>query len=294
MELAVEAANRIFYQSADLEFSTSVARAQHYAPHVHPAQFQLEFVLHGATECGIGGQRFLLPAQHYSLVNPDVEHENVTRDWKHALFLIFDRRVLDETAWQLFRFMVQPVTFFDVMSPCLPGISSILQTLLYEFRQPEVPGRRLFLDTALVQLSVLLLRTLRGTHSSRAAALQESASLSAQIARAVELIRSSFHHDLSLDDLAQAAGMSRYHFLRCFKAQLGETPYAYMMRTRLRAAAKLLRSTSRAITDIALTCGFASLSHFGAVFRKVYHCSPSVYRHPQDHENAIIRDEAAR
>lgn len=294
MELTVEAANRIFYQSGELEFSTSVARAEYYATHVHQAQFQLEFVLHGETECGIGSQRFVLPEQHYSLVNPDVEHHNVTRGWKHALFLIFDRRVLDETAWQLFRFMVQPVTFLDVIAPCPAGISTILQTLVYEFRQPEAAGRRLLLDTALIQLSVLLLRTLRGTHSSRAAAVQESTNLSAQIARAVELIYSSFHHDLSLDDLAQAAGMSRYHFLRCFKAQLGETPYAYMMRTRLRAAAKLLRSTSRAITDIALTCGFASLSHFGTVFRKVYHCSPSMYRHPQERENAIIQDEAAR
>lgn len=292
MELAVEAANRILYQSERLEFSTSVAYAEHYAPHIHPAQFQLELVLGGETECGIGGRRFTLPPQHYSLVNPDVEHDNVTRYWKHALFLIFDRSMLDETAWQLYRFFSKPVTFFEAIAPCTPGLTAILHTLLQEVRQPDHPGRRLFFDTALVQVSVTLLRVVRGTHTSHTA-MRELGGYTAQITRAVELIRSSFQYDLSLEDLARAAGMSRYHFLRCFKAQTGQTPYAYVLQTRLRAAAALLRSSSRAITDVALACGFASISHFGAMFRRFYHCSPSAYRHPRGHENAIKRDHTA-
>ena len=72
--------------------------------------------------------------------------------------------------------------------------------------------------------------------------------------------------------------MSRYHFLRCFKAHVGVTPYAYLQRVRLRNAATLLRSSSRAITDIALDCGFTSPSRFSDAFRRRYGCTPSMYR----------------
>ncbi|MDQ3960840.1 MAG: helix-turn-helix domain-containing protein, partial [Pseudomonadota bacterium] len=60
-------------------------------------------------------------------------------------------------------------------------------------------------------------------------------------------IHSAFQTDLSLDDLAHAAAMSRYHFLRCFKTHVGSTPYAYLHQVRLQHAAALLRSSSRGI-----------------------------------------------
>ena len=287
MELAVTPFDPVFYQSAQLEFATTMVREEYYAPHVHPARFQVELVLDGETECGIGRQRFTLSRYHYSLVNPDTEHYNITRQWKHALFLIFDRDILDETAWQMYRFMSQPVTFSEKIASCSPDLMTILTTLIHEVRQPDRLGRRLFFETALIQLSVTLLRLLGGNHTPSALSVVNPKSYTQQIARAVELIRNSFQIDLSLDDLARTAGMSRYHFLRCFKAQVGVTPYAYVMQTRLRAAAAMLRSTTQAITDIALICGFGSLSHFGTVFRRAYRCSPSVYRRTRQQEIAI-------
>jgi AraC family transcriptional regulator len=99
-----------------------------------------------------------------------------------------------------------------------------------------------------------------------------------QIARAVDLIHSAFPTDLSLDDLAHAAAMSRYHFLRCFKTQVGATPYAYLQQVRLQRVAALLRASSRPITDIALDCGFTSPSRLSVAFRRRYGCTPSSYR----------------
>ena len=97
MDLVVETADRIYYQSDHLELSSSVARMEHYPVHRHPLQFQLEVVLHGETECGIGRQRFAVPQHCFSVINPDVEHYNVTRRWKHAAFIIFPRQIVDET-----------------------------------------------------------------------------------------------------------------------------------------------------------------------------------------------------
>jgi AraC-like DNA-binding protein len=278
MQFSLAAVDKIFYQSEQLEISSAVAHTEDYPVHCHPVQFQLEVVLRGATMCGIGQQRFLIPQQCYSMVNPDVEHYNVTQRWKHALFILFPRQTLDETAWQIYRLWSRPVVFSDVVAPCSPALATIVHVLFHEASQPELPGRMLLFDSALIQLSVLLLRSLRGNHSAWAIASGTPRPVWAQIARAVDLMQSCYRDELSLDDLARAAAMSRYHFLRSFKAHVGITPYAYLQQVRLRTAASLLQSSSRSITEIALACGFTSSSRFSATFRRFYQCSPSTYR----------------
>ena len=278
MQFELAAVDRIFYQSEHLEISSAVARTEHYPVHCHPVQFQVEVVLRGATVCGLGQQRFVIPQHCYSMVNPDVEHYNVTQRWKHALFILFPRHTLDETAWQMYRLWSRPVVFSDVVAPCSPALSTIVHVLFHEASQPELPGRTLLFDSALIHLSVLLLRALRGNHTAWAVAAGTPRPVRAQIARAVDLMQSCYQDDLSLDDLARAAAMSRYHFLRSFKAHVGTTPYTYLQQVRLRTAASLLQASSRSITEIALACGFTSASRFSAAFRRFYQYSPSMYR----------------
>jgi transcriptional regulator GlxA family with amidase domain len=170
------------------------------------------------------------------------------------------------------------VVFSDVVAPCSPTLATIVHVLFHEASQPGLPGQMLLFDSALIQLSVLLLRSLRGNHTTWAIASGTPRPVWAQIARAVDLMQSCYQDDLALDDLARAATMSRYHFLRSFKAHVGITPYAYLQQVRLRTAASLLQSSSRSITEIALACGFTSSSRFSAMFRRFYQCSPSTYR----------------
>jgi AraC-like DNA-binding protein len=277
MAFALETANRIYYQSHQLELSSAVTQTEHYPAHDHPNQFQLELLVNGATECGIGRRRYDVPRAYFSVVNPSVEHYNVTRRWKHALFILFPHHTLDETAWQIYRLLSRPVVFSDVVAPCTTELTAIVNLLFVEAVLLNRPGHRLLFDTALVQLSVALLRAMHGNHSGRAVATSTTAAQS-QIARAVDLIHSAFQTDLSLHDLAAAAAMSRYHFLRCFKIHVGTTPYAYLQHVRLQRAATLLRSTARTITDIALDCGFTSPSRFSDTFRRRFGCTPSAYR----------------
>jgi AraC-like DNA-binding protein len=278
MDVVVETADRIYYQSDHLELSSSVARTEHYPVHRHPLQFQLEVVLRGETECGIGRQRFSVPQHCFSVINPDVDHYNVTRRWKHAAFIIFPHQTLDETAWQMYRLLSCPVAFSDVVAPCSTDLTAVMHVLFHAAAHPDRPGWRLLVDSALIQLSVVLLRSLSGNHTARAAATFSTRATQAQIARAVDLIHSRFQDDLSLDDLARAAAMSRFHFIRCFKVHVGTTPYTYLLQIRLHTAATWLRSSSRSITDIALACGFTSPGRFSEAFRRQYHCSPSAYR----------------
>jgi AraC family transcriptional regulator len=84
----------------------------------------------------------------------------------------------------------------------------------------------------------------------------------------------------SLRALADAAGLSPYHFLRSFSAITGTTPHQYVLRARLRHAAVRLRveDLRTRIVDIALGCGFDDLSNFNRAFRAEFGISPRGYR----------------
>jgi AraC family transcriptional regulator len=83
---------------------------------------------------------------------------------------------------------------------------------------------------------------------------------------------------LTLRALADAAGLSPYHFLRTFSAITGTTPHQYILRARLRRAAVRLRVEDTRILDIALGCGFDDLSNFNKAFRAEFGSSPRGYR----------------
>jgi AraC family transcriptional regulator len=95
--------------------------------------------------------------------------------------------------------------------------------------------------------------------------------------RAVEAamwIEENCHEEISLQAVAEEAGLSPFHFLRLFSKALGVTPHQYLVRSRLRKAAKLLAERERSVTDIALDVGFADLSNFTRTFRRAAGISP--------------------
>ncbi len=81
-----------------------------------------------------------------------------------------------------------------------------------------------------------------------------------------------------LDTLARDAGLSAFHFLRVFARTLGVTPHQYLVRARLRRAARQLAQSARPVTDIAYDVGFADLSHFTRSFRRAAGMSPGRFR----------------
>jgi len=79
---------------------------------------------------------------------------------------------------------------------------------------------------------------------------------------------------LTLDEVAQAAGLSPFHLLRVFRQSIGVTPHQYLMRQRLMQALRLLRDTALPVTEVAYEAGWADLSNFNHAFRREFGCSP--------------------
>jgi AraC-like DNA-binding protein len=99
--------------------------------------------------------------------------------------------------------------------------------------------------------------------------------------RAVETaqwIEANSHQAIDLDDAANQAGISSFHFLRLFAKVLGVTPHQYLVRSRLRHAARLLTEEDTAVTDIAYDVGVGDLSNFVRTFHRAAGISPGAFR----------------
>ena len=88
-----------------------------------------------------------------------------------------------------------------------------------------------------------------------------------RVRAAIDHVREGFAEALTVDDLAKSAGMSRFHFSRLFRDQVGEAPYRYVQRVRVARAAELLRAGHHTVSEAALSVGFRDLSRFSRVFR---------------------------
>lgn len=98
------------------------------------------------------------------------------------------------------------------------------------------------------------------------------------LSRVRDFVRSNIRVRISLTDLAEVAGYSRFHFVRAFKESTGLPPYAYVIRERIAVAQEMIRAGDMPIAEAARLCGFATHAHFSSQFRSITGTTPAEYR----------------
>lgn len=100
----------------------------------------------------------------------------------------------------------------------------------------------------------------------------------------VHLRRARDHADrcyaepLDVESLAAVAGLSKYHFLRLFRATYGLTPGEYVSQRRIERAQDLLRATGLSVTEVCFAVGFSSLGSFSSRFKTIVGETPSQFQ----------------
>jgi AraC family transcriptional regulator len=97
------------------------------------------------------------------------------------------------------------------------------------------------------------------------------------IASAVDYIHENMDANLSLSEIVKAANFTTnlHSFIRAFRRHCGKAPHQYIIEIRLEKAKTMLVSNRHSVTDVALSCGFSSLSHFSGAFKKRWGVSPT-------------------
>ena len=114
--------------------------------------------------------------------------------------------------------------------------------------------------------------------------------------RAVEAalwIDENSSREIDLEEAARKASLSPFHFLRLFSGVLGVTPHQYLVRSRLRHAARLLADEDIAVTDIAYDVGFGDLSNFVRTFHRAAGVAPMKFRQASRGMRKILQERLA-
>src|SRR5215471_17511626 len=138
------------------------------------------------------------------------------------------------------------------------------------------PSGRLFLDSVEQALAVALVNNHAVRHYD--VRVYRGGLGPARLRRITELVHAEIEDELSLDKMAETAGLSTAHFSQMFRKSTGESPHQFVLRHRVERAKEMLRAPDARVLDVALACGFKRQQHFARIFRRVCGASPTEYR----------------
>jgi AraC family transcriptional regulator len=150
----------------------------------------------------------------------------------------------------------------------------VLQRLLYLFAENH-PMKDLFIENMLREVLIRILQT-----NSRQIYTQQTRTLAGthRLAYVIQFIRTHLDQPLTVDLLSKKACMSKSHFFRVFKDELGVSPVDFILQERITRAVNLLRASDRSIKQVYLDCGFESRSYFNRVFKRYKKVSPREFQ----------------
>jgi AraC family transcriptional regulator len=159
--------------------------------------------------------------------------------------------------------------------PLLASIATAIET---ELRTPTYAGR-LLAETLASSLAARLVQS--HVSPSQVQAFQRFTQEGLdrrRLSRVLDYVEANLEGDLTLDDLASIACLSRFHFARAFKAATGYSPHQYVSAKRLERAKALLMRGDQSLVDIALALNFSCQANFTRAFRQVTGQTPGQYR----------------
>jgi AraC family transcriptional regulator len=186
---------------------------------------------------------------------------------------------LNELAAALRKACERRFEFVNVPRMRDPFVEHIGAIFREELNRAPHPAQNLLIESLAIALSAHLLRSY-----TNAAGIEDRSTASVDVAavrRAMTYIEDNPDRAISLQELAAAAGLSRFHFGRVFKRHLGLSPARYVERIRIEQAKALIVSAEMSLAHIAQAVGFADQSHFSRRFRFHEGRSPAQFAREQ-------------
>lgn len=240
-----------------VEFTAARYRRHRYCPHFHE-QYSIGLIIDGALRFSRGRRDYVAHAGDITLINPGETHTGAAGDadgWTTRNLLVPVDAI--RQCGRMIEF-TQPVVT-DV---------SLFARLVAAHRESRSPDRELESECATFDALLAL--------SAPFSRVETDAAPSRNIARACELVRDNFRSRITLDAMAAAACLSKFHFVRAFAQQIGISPHAFVVQVRVRAAVAALKSGLSA-GEVASSAGFADQAHFSRAFKRTLGVTPAAY-----------------
>ena len=148
----------------------------------------------------------------------------------------------------------------------LDEVSGLLQKILRE-EEEKTSGWIMMAQTLLQELFIMLARSYSATSKIQSQKM-------IRLTRMMQFIEQNYAKDITRERIMREGMTSNAVGTRIFKDLLGKTPFEYLIQTRIRHAAELLKNSDQSVSEIAYECGFHDSNYFSMQFRKVTGLSP--------------------
>jgi AraC family transcriptional regulator len=165
------------------------------------------------------------------------------------------------------------VSLQDALGERDPLLATLARSLLDELSDDG--GSCAYLDDLMHLIACRALRL----HSNVSASANRAQHALApfRLRRAIDFIEEHLPEAIGVTEIAQASGVSPFHFSRAFRQATGKPPYAYLLERRI-ARARAMLASGGSLGEIARLCGFASLGQFSRAFRRETGMTPTLFR----------------
>jgi AraC-like DNA-binding protein len=234
---------------------------------------EVAFIESGVLRYRVGRRELVAQAGDIVVIPADVEHETDVMTAMKGGTLKVESTVLHDVAEALSqKVCLSPIVFTSV------EVTSLAR-LVTESQRGLASADR-FVQASLCD--AIVARVVEAIASTTPDVVDAA---DVRVRAAIAVIHDRFREPLTVDEIARAAGLSRYHLSRLVKAATGRGPYELLLDVRLAEAARLLRTRDIPITNAALDAGFTDLSRFTVHFKRVFAMTPSAYArgHKQRH-----------
>jgi AraC family transcriptional regulator len=222
----------------------------------------LSYVLAGPYAESYGSTTSVIcPPRVLRYLPPEQNHSNVFDEGTHCLIVEVEPEALKRVE-EHSKALERPGEIQGIASTWLA------QRLYHEFRQGD--------GLALVSLEGILLEML--AEGARHSGADRVAVIPRWLHIAREFLEANFLRQVSLAEIAAAAGVHRVHLSREFRRYFSTTVGEFLRRKRIQHACQLVSTTDTPLAEIAMTCGFSDQSHFSATFRRQVGLTPARYR----------------
>jgi AraC-like DNA-binding protein len=157
-----------------------------------------------------------------------------------------------------------------------PRLAGLVRTLATSEQNGHAFGR-VYLESLCLSVAACLLARHFGA-DDRVQAASQTPLARWRLNRTIEYIKENLAEPISLNDMANVAGLTRMYFATQFRAATGFSPHAFLLRERIARAQEMLANPARRIVDVAVSVGFQSHAHFTTVFKHVVGETPHRWR----------------
>lgn len=253
--------------------------------HWHP-EYEIATAESGTLDFQVGQEHVLLEAGDSIFVNGNILHgiRQLSEGEPDAMpNIVFSGTILAPETSTIYQKYIKPIACCDALSYIVfrkgedeyKEITVLINTI-YQELQEQREGYEMAVQRKLSLILEYIFFNLDGFPKSESTRIQINTQI--RIQKMLSYIYEHYMDSITLEDIAQAADISRSEAGRCFKRYMNCSPIDSLIQYRLQTAHRLLNETSLSLQEISDACGFHSVNYFSRRFRKEYGISPSQNR----------------